>query len=99
MSTISEAGNISQRLLGRIGTTCPKLLLIIEQTIINLGSDCVSVDSFRKQLNQALRYHLSNLPVDTMEIRICLDDDDNIEYWYMQLTNIVLPFWRDNVKG
>jgi predicted protein tyrosine phosphatase len=98
MTSTTEAENIGQRLLARVQSEFPTLFPLVAETIYNASINTVDVNAFRKQLNQALRCQLSNLPVNTIEIRICLDDDDNFEYWYRQLTTVVLPFWSDSIK-
>lgn len=96
MTTSSDAEDISQRLLGRIQAEYPTLIPQMGQMITDLGRNSESVDKFRKQLNQTLRWYLTNLQTNSIDIRILLDDDDNMEYWYRNLTTIVLPFCRDS---
>lgn len=95
-SSVPEVCNFGQRLLGRITSDCPVVKPLLEQTIVNLSNSCQDINSFRRLLNQSLRFNLANLSVDTMEIRIMLDDDDNLEYWYHNLINTVLPFYGEH---
>ena len=97
MSEITPAVEFSQRLLGTLNSVSPKLTTMFGNTISNLGRSCTTIDDFRKQLNRTLRASLSELQIDTMEIRILLDDNDNIEYWSMNLRNKVIPFLDANL--
>lgn len=98
MSEITPAVEFSQRLLGTLNSVSPKLTTMFGNTISNLGRNCATIDDFRKQLNRTLRASLSELQIDTMEIRILLDDNDNIEYWSMNLRNKVIPFLDANLN-
>lgn len=92
MSETSPVVDFSQQLLGSLSSTQPQLVPLLGDTINSLGQSCPDVDSFRKQLNRVLREKLANLPVETVEYRIMLDDNDNIEYWMLNLNQHVLPF-------
>jgi len=98
MQKESCASEYSQRLIGQMQSSCPSLLPTLGQTINACGQSAQSIDDFRKALNRSLRATLANLSVNTMEIRIMLDDYDNIEFWRLNLTNHVLPFLVDNLN-
>tara|TARA_B100000767_G_scaffold170607_1_gene159663 strand:- start:127 stop:465 length:339 start_codon:yes stop_codon:yes gene_type:complete len=96
MLKTSEASGYSQRLIGHMQSSCPSLLTRLGDQINHCGTVSDSVEGFRRELNRTLRSALASLPMNTMNIRIHLDDYDNIEFWRMNLTSIVFPFLEKN---
>lgn len=87
--------NLTRRLEPLIQRAFPKVAPIVAGILQSSGG-CTS-DEVRQRLNAVGRQYLGQLQVDTINIRLMLDDDDNLEYWYMNFTGKVLPFWEQHL--
>ncbi len=95
MSEQTTVVGFSQQLIGFLTASHPTLAADFGNDINSIAVYTANIDEFRKQINRHFHGILSGLPCDTIAIRIYLDDHDNIEYWFMNLTSKVFPFLED----
>lgn len=90
----NEVPNLTKRLGPLLQRTYPKVSPLLASVMQSSGGE--TSDTVRKRINAVGRQYLGSMAVDTIDMRIMLDDFDNMEYWYMNFTTKVLPFWERN---
>lgn len=83
--------SLKSRALAEIGAACPVALSDAERSLTPFTDDC-NPESIRVALNKCFREMLMLSSFDNMDIRILLDDNDNLEYWWYNFKHRVLPY-------
>lgn len=92
------ANSLQSRALTRISAVCPAALPRAQQALAQYDAS-TDPETIRVALNKCFRDMLIMGSFDNMDLRILLDDNDNLEYWWYNFNNKVLPYFAQHMTG
>lgn len=85
---------LSERIIQELQTSCESHASRVED-LINRLTDPSDSHAVRVTVNKYFRIVLARGGAHSMEVRLCLDDNDNIEYWFSNFRRNVIPEVND----